>query len=87
MCFLTKHADGLDTDVKVGVVVILDDSYPTAAPVGIVYEEPGASFDGAQAAVVGSDQRLRIGRGFGRLSQVLTATTVELDLGGDSAGG
>ncbi|WP_437338494.1 tetratricopeptide repeat protein [Sorangium sp. So ce394] len=78
---LTKRNVKHGIDVKVGVVVVLDDSYATAAPVGIMYEEPGASFDGALARIVGSDERLRIGRGFGSLSQVTTTSVVELDLG------
>jgi tetratricopeptide (TPR) repeat protein len=78
---LTRHDAERGVDLKVGVVVVLDDSYATAAPVGIVYEEPGASFDGARAALVGSDQRLRVGRGFGSLSAVVTTTLVEITLG------
>lgn len=39
---LTKRDAEHGIDVKVGVVAVLDDGYATAAPVGIVYEEPGA---------------------------------------------
>jgi tetratricopeptide (TPR) repeat protein len=78
---LTQRDAARGVDRKVGVVVVLDDSYASAAPVGIVYDEPGESFDGAHAEIVPSDQRLRVGRGFGSLSAVVTSLLVEITLG------
>ncbi|MEP7124303.1 MAG: tetratricopeptide repeat protein, partial [Byssovorax sp.] len=78
---LTQHDPDRDVDLKVGVVVVLDDTYATAAPVGIVYEEPGLSFNGASAQVLPADQRLRLGRGFGSISAVMTTTQIEITLG------
>ncbi len=78
---LSKHDKDAAVDVKVGVVVVVDDAYQTAVQVGIVYEEPGQSFDGARAEILKGDQRLRLGRGFGRLTSVRPTSEVEIDLG------
>ncbi|MEO7330424.1 MAG: tetratricopeptide repeat protein, partial [Minicystis sp.] len=80
---LSQRDPRLGVDVKVGVAIVLDESYASAAPVTVEYEEPGASFDGAIADIVPAEQRLRIGRGFGSIASVQSTILVEITLGRD----
>lgn len=68
---------------KVGIVRVLDGSYPTAVPVAVVFEVPGADFEGAGAAVIEADDVPRVHNYIGRVVERPSRIEVVIDIGLD----
>lgn len=80
---VTRRFAAADITTKLGVVRVLDGTYPTAARVATEAALPEADFTAATAALVDPDQRPRLGKHYARVVAEPTATTATLDLGAD----